>query len=199
MLPDEASNNLPDEPVELFALADAPHRANDALRAQVVSQTVGVVRSRRRWKRIGLAAALAGCYLAGMGTMSLLHSGGGAQIDRTLADSVGESALALLPNGQIVPLATPSPQPAALTPSEQLARDSADSRQEVNRTPYDRLREAGDRLLGERNDIVAAAKTYRQALEVASAEERNLSVDHDNWLLMAIKNDRSQTSAENMQ
>ncbi len=59
-------------------------------------------------------------------------------------------------------------------------------------TPYDRLRQLGDRQLSDETDIPGAIRTYRRALQVASNDQRAVSVDHDSWLLMAIKSDQFQ-------
>jgi hypothetical protein len=45
--------------------------------------------------------------------------------------------------------------------------------------------------LADETDIPGAIRTYRQAMQVASADELALSLDHDTWLLMALKTDHS--------
>jgi hypothetical protein len=177
----------PDDFDEL--LSDVRRGASDgpsssaALRESVLAQTTGVLRTRRRMKRLGIAAALAGCYLAGMLTMSLLHvpglttlgSAGGltARVEPRSENGKGESM-------PLRPLVRPEDDgvvPGAPAVAAKLSR-------------YDRLRRAGDRQLDDENDIAAAARTYRRALQLASPAQRNIAPGQDTWLLMAMKNDQ---------
>jgi hypothetical protein len=150
------------------------------LREKVLRQTTSVIRTRRRWKRAGLAAVLVCCYAAGMGTVSVWRSGTTAAMVEQRAD---ESA---------APMA-PSDRPEGIPKSHGRAQVAGDKL-----TPYDRLRQTGDRQLEEQNDIAAAVRTYRRALQAATADERAVSVDHDSWLLLAVKSDQSLSSAEQM-
>src|SRR3954469_24078384 len=56
----------------------------------VLAQTTAVIRKRRRLRRAGTAAALAGCYLAGVATIVLWRSG--ASIDSSPRGSSLDSA-----------------------------------------------------------------------------------------------------------
>jgi hypothetical protein len=150
-------------------------QGNPALRDSIINHCVRVLRWRRRAKRIGLAAALGGCYVAGMLTMLLQRAATALPID----------------------LAT-TKTPAADVSSERSEHQSPVANQREHElasaklTPYDRLRQLGDRQLSDETDIPGAIRTYRQALKVASDDQRALSVDHDSWLLMAIKTDQFQ-------
>ena len=134
------------------------------LRESTLTRTLGVIRFRRRAKRAGIVTGFAGCYLAGVLTMSVWRPDPG---DRAAV------------------------QPAKVSPATE--KHGAKTRiAAAPLSPYDRLRRTGDRQLGVDGDIAAAARTYRQALAVASAGERELVPDKDNWLLLAIKTDQPQ-------
>lgn len=161
----------PDDLTDALTPSQPPSGGNQKLREALLSQTTGVIRTRRRLKRLRLAAALAVCYLAGMATLPLWHA--------------AESGSATAPR-QIV-------QPSddhAVAPS-QLAASTL--------TPYELLRLKGDRELKEQGDVAGASRTYRRALQVASADQREPLFDQDSWLLMVLKNDQSLVpSAENI-
>src|SRR5436190_14755478 len=53
-------------------IANAPN--NLALRDAVIQRSVAVLRRQRQLKRVGIAAALVGCYLSGLLTMSLVRN-----------------------------------------------------------------------------------------------------------------------------
>ncbi len=163
---------------DAFALKQA-NASNESLRIAVLTQTTGVIRNRRRLRRAGIAAALVGCYLAGMATVSLWRSsspidspvGGLAERIATPSDGKG-----------VVPAHKP------VRPEDDQIVDSQTLSALAKLTPYDRLRQAGDRLLEENGDIPAAMRSYKRALQVASVDERSLAPDQDSWLLMAVKN-----------
>jgi hypothetical protein len=141
---------------------DAPSAAH--LREATLTRTLGVIRFRRRMKRIGVAAGFAGCYLAGILTMSVwpLESANPASVQ---------------PRKVIRPLT-----------------EKKDAKTQIATAPlssYDRLRRTADRQLEVDGDIAAAARSYRRALAVASAGEREMSLAEDSWLLMALKTDHS--------
>src|SRR5262249_18059382 len=165
---------------------EPPHDgiADPVLLEKVLARTTGVLRIRRRMKRLSVAAALAGCYLAGMLTMSLLHA--------PASDSAKGLAAHVEPmpktgNGESMPLRPlVRPEDDGVVPSS-----SSQHAELVKLSPYDRLRRAGDRQLEDENDIAAAARTYRRALKLASPTERDIVPDKDTWLLMAMKNDQT--------
>jgi hypothetical protein len=54
-------------------------------------------------------------------------------------------------------------------------------------TPYERLCQAGDQQLAKQDDIPAAVRSYKKALQLASSDQRTIAPDRDTWLLMALK------------
>ncbi len=172
----------PDDVDEL--LRPRPAAGNDPLRQVLLARTTAALRRRRRLRRLGLAAALAACYLAGMLTVRLGMSP--ASTDRPAA----AVAKADRPAKKEAPPVRPAPRqreaPAEAAPSalalEWQALDSDDRRFEL-------YRRAGDRYLEESNDVESALRCYRGAYAAASEKERAVSV-HDNWLLMAVKQER---------
>ena len=141
----------------------------------MIQRSVAVVRLQRQLKRVGIAAALVSCYLGGMLTMPLVRN-------------VNSSATVATATGPLAPGSAGGPRHSAVLPAE--LQEPALS--EIKLTPYDRLRKLGDRQLADETDIPGAIRTYRQALKVASNDQRAVSVDHDSWLLMAIKSDQFQ-------
>jgi hypothetical protein len=180
-----------DDPLkDLLDPAAVPHASDNerpVVRESVLTQTTSVIRFRRRMRRVGAIAALAGCYLAGVLTMSVWRS---ANQHPAAPGSAGGFATRIEPkaesgDGQWAP-ARPliRPEDDGVIPGPRQA-------QVVKFSPYDRLRRAGDRQLEDENDIAAAARTYRRALTVASPAEMNIFPDQDTWLLMAMKNDQT--------
>src|SRR5262245_11913241 len=172
--------------------SDGPS-ADAALRERVLARTTGVLRTRRRLKRAGVAAALASCYLAGLLTMLLLHAPsktvpGSAENLTARVEPTSENG-----NGELAPVRPlVRPEDDGVIPGAQAAA--------VKLSPYDRLRRTGDRQLEDDNDIAAAARTYRRALKFASPTERDIVPDKDTWLLMAMKNDQTnKLASEDMQ
>jgi hypothetical protein len=54
-------------------------------------------------------------------------------------------------------------------------------------TPYERLCRTGDQQLEQYDDVQAAIRSYKKALQLASADQRSIAPDSDTWLLMALK------------
>src|SRR5262249_43943741 len=140
---------------------------------------------------------LAACYLAGLLTMFVLRAP--AWLASTAPGSVGGWAAredAKVDNGFQPTSARPlvRPEDDGVIPGSRSAQSAI-----TKLTPYDRLRRAGDRQLQYQNDIAAAARTYRRALESATAAQRSVSPDQDTWLLMAMKNDQSDKLMEDLQ
>jgi hypothetical protein len=147
---------------------------NTALRDFVLRQSVNVLRRRRQAKRLGLVASLTGCFAAGMLTMSLLRP------------TTSSSNIATATTPQTPDSTGDGKHDIAAPPAKQHETDLVVAKL----TPYDRLRQQGDRQLADETDIPGAIRTYKQALQVASDDQRALSVDHDSWLLMALKSDQ---------
>jgi hypothetical protein len=191
--------SLPDDLNEL--LSEPTHgsrdRADSALREKVLARTTGVLRAQRRMKRVGAVAALAGCYLAGMLTMSLLRSAS-SQLVSAPGSAAGLTAQNVVHGDSNTAL--PVTRPLLRPEDDGLFPGAGPTAMTVAKiSPYDRLRRAGDRQLEDENDIAAAARTYRRALQFASPSERGIVPDKDTWLLMAMKNDRTNKLAEDMQ
>lgn len=163
---------------------------NPALRDTVLARTTRVIQNRRRLKRLGAVAALAGCYLAGVLTMSVWRAS--AQLPRDSASS-GDLAAQVQPKSE-----TLTNRPLIRPEDDGVIPGSAAQTTVAKLSPYDRLRRTGDRQLEDENDIVAAARTYRRALKLAAPTERDVFPDKDTWLLMAMKNDQTNHFAEDM-
>src|SRR5436190_6938596 len=99
--------------------------SNLTLRDAVIQQSMGVLRRQRRMKRVGFAAALVGCYLGGVATMTLTHNANSSVTVATIN--------------------------APLAPDRDNTSPPADLHEpvlpEIQLTPYDRLRKLGDRQL----------------------------------------------------
>jgi hypothetical protein len=159
---------------ELFeSMSSAVERipASEQLRDSVLNRTTRTIRNRRRLRRAGIVAALVGCYLGGIATVSLRPA------SRETGQFVADSAAG---NGEgdagagVRKLVRPE--------DDQVAQPAT-----VRLTPYDRLRRAGDQRLEEYADIPGATRSYQKALQIASSDQRQIAPDHDTWLLMALK------------
>jgi hypothetical protein len=169
---------------ELFqSMTSATERipASHELRDSLLSQTTRTVRNRRRMRRAGIAAALIGCYLAGVATVSLSPSG--LETRPFVADSAA-AADPVAGNGK-------SDEGAAVRKLVRPEDDqilAASVRPVTSRlTPYERLRQAGDEQLQKYADIPRATRSYQKALQIASADQRRIAPDRDTWLFMALK------------
>jgi hypothetical protein len=161
-----------------FLQARFPAAANETLRQSLLQRTTGMLRRRRRWKRVGLAVALATCYAAGLGTMWL---------------GMPSSPPSVTP--QFVEIPSPPveavPAPSALATVEVGEGTSARVLEllalnsEENRNDLYRL--AGRRYVEESGDLSAALRCYRQYLDKASEKELAISVEQDDYLLMTLK------------
>ena len=138
-------------------------RSIPALRDQLLKQTLGVVRRRRRLGRLRWGGALAACYLAGMLTSRWFVSGNEPR-DGNTAIAVASSA------------SVPGVGQAALSQAQ---------------VPYETLRERGDREMKNPRTIPSAIRRYSRALAEASHDQRAIDPERDTWLLMALKLDQS--------
>jgi len=186
----------PDDLNEL--LSNSTHGSQDgtdsALRAKVLARTTAVIRTRRRMKRAGAVAALAGCYLAGVLTMSALRAPA-APISAAPGGLTAENTVHGDSN-----TAPPVTRPLVRPEDDGVIPSSGPAARTVAKfSPYDRLRRTGDRQLEDDNDVAAAARTYRRALKLASPTERDIVLDKDTWLLMAMKNNQTDKFAEDFQ
>jgi hypothetical protein len=163
-------NDLQNDPLDAALGAIGRQPATDALRAAVLAQTIGAIRHRRRAKRCALAAGLLACYLAGITTMGILRSGGhlGPQVAKSPAPTAQPHRLA----------------PRAIAPDRTQVAVAIPS-------AFESWRRIGDHYLHESGDISLAVAGYSQAIDLASDEERAISPERDNWLLMALKDARA--------
>ena len=136
-----------------------PGQPDDALRPAAFARTAAVLRRRRFARRCGWIAAFAGCYLAGVASVSLWR-----------------------PNHPAELLATIEPRGKPPSTATQQAT-------ERHKSPFEQLRDAGDDALNNRADVEAAVRLYAQALRVATPEELMISAAEDSWILMALKED----------
>jgi hypothetical protein len=171
-------NDFSDELFESMASSAAQTPASQQLRNAVLAQTTRTVRNRRRMRHARLAATLVACYLGGMATMSLSSTGPPAsQLARdSNAGSVQNADRA----------AEPEPQRLVRPEDDQVA-DSSLPQSKPLLTPYERLCRTGDQQLEKQDDIQGAMRSYKKALQLASADQRSIAPDRDTWLLMALK------------
>ena len=167
---------------------------SEALRGLVLAETIRQLRRRRRLRHFAFAVALAGCYAAGLGTMGVYLRGAPIPASRPVADRpvTGDS-------GGSSDLADSEREPDAPRP-EQVAQDIdvpvpafvlerwAGSAIKGRRAAM--YRRAGDSYLGESGDLEAALRCYARSLDLSSEQDLAVSVETDNWLLIALKQAR---------
>src|ERR1051326_855449 len=170
--------------LERFLSVQTPPSPNEAERHALLRQTLGIVRRRRRLKRLGLGAALAACSLAGLITMRLWmpppaapNAGVVARTESTIPNAP-EKSVAVAPPTAVEESDLEAP-PLIL---ERLAAASKSRRAQLYRA-------AGDRYLQDQGDMRGALRCYGLALEAAGQEELAIVAD-DSWLLMALKKAR---------
>jgi hypothetical protein len=161
-----------------------------AWRQALFLRTTGVLRRRRWARRAGFAAALVGCYLAGLATMQLgLPSAPPAERPAELSRASGTEGrenpprepLPVAPSG-----AAQDSRQLASVPAGVLERWAPAVSEEQPAQLYRRI---GDRYLKEEADVQAALRCYTQALENSSAADL-ASAPEDDFLLMALKDAR---------
>jgi hypothetical protein len=166
-------NDTHDDPLEvIFDGVGEPPAADDGLRGTVLAQTIGVLRFRRRLKRCALAASLLGCYLAGVTTMGLLRT-----------DSPQ------LPGAE--PPTIVKSEPTAPRPSQRASHAAKNQLAAKKPTAFESWRRVGDHYLNQSGDVSLAVAGYSEAIKLASVEERRISPERDNWLMMALKEART--------
>jgi hypothetical protein len=168
----EIDDSFEDPLAAALDVAVEQHPADDRLRAAVLAQTVGVLRGRRRLKRCAVAAGLLVCYLAGITTMGLFRASGESQRPGMPGPAVADN-----PNR-----AAPQRRHVSANPKEQHVAVKKPS-------GFESWRRIGDHYLSDSGDVSLAVAGYSEAIHLASAEERRISPEQDNWLLMALKQD----------
>ena len=157
----------------------------DRVRLPLLAQTTSIVRRRRVIRRLGLAASLAGCYLAGIVTV---WGWVAASIPRDATAIEQHAAPDAKPDEGGLPAPERPRSPDVRRPRPAQPRDG---RQVVaERADFGQIRRVSDRYLYEEGDIVKALHYYTRALDQATPDEREISLETDSWLLMALKEAR---------
>jgi hypothetical protein len=173
MTPDDFS----DEILESTS-SDGLTPASQRLRDVVLDRTTRTIRNRQRLRRGTQAITLVACYLGGIATVALWPAA------RTVDRFEPGSAVASVQNRE--PVAGTGARRAIRPEDDQIAVGSVPLTA-ARLTPYDRLRRAGDQQLEKHDDIPAAIRNYKRALQLASSDQLRIAPDHDTWLLMALK------------
>ena len=163
--------------------ADDGGRGDGRLRGMLLARTTRVLRGRRRARQVALAAALVGCYVAGLATVQMLTWAAlPAGVNGTVVADRSVSTTAKRPE-QDRHLA------AEIIHSEAKIADNA---RPVQPRPsrYEALRQLGDQYLLERRDPEAAVRCYRLALRLATPEQMAVSKSEGTWLFQALKFDQ---------
>ncbi len=168
----ELDDSFDDPLIAAFRLGDGQSVADERLRAAVFTETVGVLRGRRRLKRCAVAAGLLGCYLAGITTMGLFCAGRESERPAAPGPTVAGESRHAAPRPRHVSTNRKEQQVAVKKPSG-----------------FESWRRIGDHFLRDSGDVSLAVAGYSEAINLASAEERRISPGQDNWLLMALKQD----------
>jgi hypothetical protein len=159
---------------DVLPAADATFR--EALRRR----TAAAVRRRPLWRRIGTVAAMLLVYGAGIATARLAWVG-----DRLRPVDPGRPATAA--PAAAADLAAVEPRLEDADPSEIERRALASPRERR----VELLRLAGDRYLGEGQDVDAALRCYRAALSLMRREKLAAVSVNETWLFAALKTSRS--------
>ncbi len=146
---------------------------------ELLARTKLLVGRRKTVRRLGMVAALAVCYLAGAATVWGWR-GPPAQPDGSVVRQTD------------VPGQGPNESIGVLSRRPQTPRPKARSRStpQLARAGFDEIRRLSDRYLYEEGDILAALRYGVRALDRATPEESEISVERDSWLLMALKEAR---------
>jgi hypothetical protein len=174
MTPSDFSDDL----FESIASTGGRTPASWELRDAVLSQTTRTVRNRRRMRRAGMAGALLACYLGGVATVALW------QADRSMERIAIGSAVESAENDDGV---ADRDVRRLVRPEDDQIADGSMTPAAARLSPYERLCRTGDQQLEKRDDIQAAIRSYKKALQLASADQRSIAPDRDTWLLMALK------------
>jgi hypothetical protein len=160
-------------------LTPKPAGPRPEFRRGVLLRTLQALRRRVWLHRLGVLAAMAACYLAGILTVHLT-----ATPSRTGSDNV-----AVKPP-EVAPPPPENETPVVRAPAVALENQACDS---ATKRP-DLYRLAGDRYAEEEGDLRSAVRCYQQALDETPAKDRAITPD-DNWLLMALKTARQKEEA----
>jgi len=170
MTNDDASDEL----LKSLLAATGPASEDQRLRHMVLDRTLGAVRFRRRIQRCYLVCGLVVCYLAGIGTMTLLR--GGLAPDAPETEHVAKDE-------KLKPATETTLAQISQLQEDRDTKPDAASRSESLRRKAD--------LLFERGDIKSAVRNYKRSLDLASAEQLAIAPGQDTWLLIALKEART--------
>jgi hypothetical protein len=139
-------------------------RSPPGLREKLLDLTSAAVRSRARWRRARLAAALVAVYVAGLATAAPFLLGRARTPERTVEERPA-----------------PGGAPGSTDP-EEIRRRVPDA------PPSERARllQLAGTLFEKRGDFAAALECYRQVLELSSPPALK-SEPEDSWILVALK------------
>lgn len=158
--------------------AEEPVGLRERLFARSVSRL-----QRRSWRRITVrAAALAACYVAGIATWWAVRPAPETRVVEVVR-------IERIPVEPSPPESEPGPLPRSGTELELLAEQTDGPK------AAELFRKAGDRFLNAEGNYQAALRCYTHYLDLTPESE--LVVDHgnDNWMLLALKNERLLTIA----
>jgi hypothetical protein len=154
-------------------LGTTTESSNESLRQRVLTDTVHVLRRRRRIRRATMAMALAGCYLAGVATVTLVRPSSAEGRFAQQAESSNDVA-EQSPRAAVV-IEPADTAPVVINPPVTKAR-----------TRFESLRDLGDQNLLDRRDPEAATRCYRMALRYATPDDRAWAATEGTWLMRAV-------------
>jgi hypothetical protein len=143
------------------------------LRETTLATTVRILRRQRRVRRMAMALALAGCYLAGVATVTFVRP---ATAEGDLARQTSN------PDAAPVEVA----RPAGPLVDNQPPGTAILTAPRKSRTQFELLRDLGDANLLDRRDPESATRCYRMALRYATPDERAWAATEGTWLLRAV-------------
>lgn len=179
-------HDIGDDDFESFLVPSRPPARNEALRRSLLVRTTRALRLERRLRRLKLVVALAGCYAAGLATMWFSIP------SHATADAVQVAEHAPGLPRESAPQVPQQPTDAA-TEDESVVPASVLEQWASIVAPRERsklYRRAGDRYLEESGDMESAVRCYSRSLDHAAPEDLAISLDQDNWLIMALKEAR---------
>jgi hypothetical protein len=150
------------------------------LKERILAKTTRVIRKRRWFRRLAVAAAMAACYVAGV--LTVWPAARHVDMARH-ADAATSAPIAAAPRPAPQPLPTRSAPAVSPVQLEWQAIDQGHG-------GADLYRQAGDRYLNEAQDVESALRCYRNALARGGTEALAISPD-DSWLLVALKSSHS--------
>ncbi len=183
------------DPLDDLLGADA--HANEPLRDRLRDRTTRVVRNRRRLRRLGQAAILVACFVAGVAVARWWPASEPVEQPPVASNQKAEPKVHVdakdfnwLPGpenraAKNPKTPTPEPQPPSYVSIIQLEWQAFDS--EAERAVL--YLKAGNRYFAEMQDHESALRCYRQALD-ADPQIARRADPADNWLLAALKESR---------